>query len=71
MGMFEILKSTLKKNDEYQTNKSEENSGDDSQNSSQEEFKRDILVDPVIKKLKKAKVRCASHLRYIQIFEVE
>lgn len=62
LGMFEFLKSTFKKCADQK--KSEEKNGEDTQSSSQDELieHRDIFVDPVIKKLKEAKVNMTSHL---------
>lgn len=53
--MFEFLKAFKKRENQK---KSDEKSGEDSQSSSQDEViaSRDIFVDPVIKKLKNAKV---------------
>lgn len=60
--MFEFLKSAFKKFDDQK--KSEEKSVEDNQSSSQDELieNKDIFVDPVIKKLKEAKVNTACHL---------
>lgn len=60
--MFEFLKSAFKKFDDQK--KSEEKSVEDTQSSSQDELieNKDIFVDPVIKKLKGAKVNTACHL---------
>lgn len=67
--MFEFLKSTFKKFEGQK--KSEEKSGaEDTQSSSQDELleARDIFVDPVIKKLKEAKVNATAHFQFHDYF---
>lgn len=68
MGMFEFLRSTFKKCADQK--KSEEKSGEDTQSSSQDESieNRDVFVDPVIKRLKEAKVNLAVHLQCFRFY---
>lgn len=56
--MFEFLKSTFKKFDDQKKKSEDKSAAEDTQSSSQDEVieNRDIFVDPVIKKLKEAKV---------------
>lgn len=60
MGMFQMLKAKFRKFDDHK--KSHDKSSESTKSSSQEEAaaSRDIFVDPVIKKLKNAKVNNAA-----------
>lgn len=61
--MFEFLKSTFKKFDDQKKSVEKSGAEDTTQSSSQDELieTRDIFVDPVIKKLKEAKVKCPPY----------
>lgn len=56
--MFEFLKSTFKQFDGQKKKSEDRSAAEDTQSSSQDEVNenRDIFVDPVIKRLKEAKV---------------
>lgn len=62
LGMFEFLKSTFKKFDGQKKKSEDKSATEDTQSSSQDEIieNRDIFVDPVIKKLKQAKVNAIA-----------
>lgn len=68
--MFEFLKSTFKKFDGQKKKSEDKSAAEDTQSSSQDETieNRDVFVDPVIKKLKEAKVNARRSFSMLSLF---